>query len=182
MAALSTSPALYGLVAEFDTQEALLEAARRVHAAGYRRTDAFSPYPIFGLADALGFHDRRLSLFTLIGGIAGLAGGYGIEYWTQVVNFPINIGGRPFHSWVAFIPPAFEATILVGAFTAGISMLLLNGLPRPYHPLFNAPRFSHATQDGFFLAIEASDPKFQADDTRAFLASLQARDVVAVDE
>jgi hypothetical protein len=183
MAHVETSPGLYGLMAEFDSAEALVEAARRTRAAGYSKADGYSPFPVHGLADALGFNqDKRISLIVLIGAICGTIAGYGLEYWTQVIAYPINIGGRPYHSWVAFIPPAFETTILFGAFTAGITMAVMNGLPRPYHPVFNAPRFHRASQDKFFLAIEASDPKFDATATRAFLAGLNPREVVAVEE
>jgi hypothetical protein len=168
-------------VAEFDSPGALLAATRETTRAGYTRTDAFSPYPIHGMGEALNFQDRRLSLFVLIGGIVGCLAGYGLEYWTQVIAFPMNIGGRPYHAWVAFIPPAFETTILFGAFTAGITMIVMNGLPRPYHPVFNTPRFERATQDGFFLAIEADDPKFDLERTRAFLGGLDARHISAVE-
>jgi hypothetical protein len=182
MSQVTSSPSLYGLVAEFDSADDLLKATRQTTQAGYTRTDAFSPFPIHGMGEALNFTDRRLSLFVLIGGIVGCLAGYGLEYWTQVIDYPMNIGGRPYHSWVSFIPPAFETTILFGAFTAGISMIVMNGLPRPYHPVFNAPRFQFASQDKFFLAIEAADPRFALEDTRAFLLGLGARDVVAVDE
>jgi len=176
-----TGTPFYGLMAEFDSAQALLQAAHRVRAAGYTRTDAYSAFPIHGLAEALGFRDRRISLAVLLGGIAGALTGYGLQYWTSVIAYPLNIGGRPFHSWVSFIPPTFELTILFAAFTAGITMIALNGLPRPYHPVFNVPRFSHASQDGFFLAIEASDSKFSEPTTRAFLESLNPREVVAVE-
>ena len=177
----SSSPSLYGLVAEFDSPDALLAAARETTGAGYTKTDAFSPYPIHGMGSALNFKDRRLSLFVLLGGIAGMLAGYGLEYWTQVIAFPMNIGGRPYHAWVSFIPPAFETTILFGAFTAGISMIVMNGLPRPYHPVFSTPRFERATQDTFFLVIEAADTKYNEVGTRVFLESLHAREVVAVE-
>ncbi|HET9372700.1 MAG TPA: DUF3341 domain-containing protein [Vicinamibacterales bacterium] len=172
----------YGLMAEFDSAQALLEAAHRVRKAGYTRADAFSPFPIHGLAEALGFKDRRLSKIVFAGALTGTLAGYGLEYWTQVIAYPMNIGGRPYHAWVSFIPPAFETTILFGAFTAGLAMIGLNGLPRPYHPVFNAPRFNRASQDGFFLVIEAADPKFRLEETRTFLQGLHAREVVTVDE
>jgi Alternative complex III, ActD subunit len=182
MAHAAASQELHGLLAEFDSAQQLLDAAGQVRAAGYTRTDAFSPFPIHGLAEALGFHDRRISLFVLLGGIAGAAFGYGLEYWTQAIAYPLNIGGRPYFSWVSFIPPAFETTILFAAFTAGLTMLALNGLPQPYHPVFNAPRFSLASQDKFFLVIEAKDPRFSLEQTGSFLAGLHAREVVAIDE
>ena len=178
----ASASSVYGLIAEFDTPDQLLQAARSVHAAGYTKADAFSPYPIHGLAEAFGFKDRRISTFTFLGGLTGVLAGYGLEYFTQVLSYPMNIGGRPYHSWVSFIPPAYETMILFGAFTAGISMIVLNGLPRPYHPVFNAKRFHLASQDKFFLVVEADDPKFKLEETGAFLFGLNAREVVPVDE
>ena len=178
----ATSSSLYGLVAEFDTPQDLLTAAKQVTGAGYTKTDAFSPFPIHGMGEALDFRDRRLSVFVLVGGIVGACAGYGLEYWTQAIAFPMNIGGRPYFSWVSFIPPAFETTILFASFTAGITMLVMNGLPRPYHPIFNTPRFDRASQDKFFLVIEADDPKFNLEQTRSFLGQLHAREVVAVED
>jgi hypothetical protein len=177
-----TSPAVYGLMAEFNSASELLAAAEQVRGAGFTRTDAYSPFPIHGLAEAIGFHERIIPKIVLGAGITGMLAGYGLEYWTQVIAYPMNIGGRPFHAWVNFIPPAFETTILFGAFAAALSMIALNGLPQPYHPVFNNPRFRRASQDSFFLAIEASDPKFDLDQTRAFLGGLNPREVVALDE
>lgn len=181
MAHANAETPFYGLMAEFDSAQALLDAAYQVHAAGYTRADAFSPFPIHGLAEALGFRERKIAPIVLGGGIAGALAGYGLEYWTQVISFPMNIGGRPYHSWVSFIPPAFETTILFAAFSAGICMLVLNGLPQPYHPVFGAERFHLASQTKFFLAIEASDPKFDANATRLFLSGLKATEVVEVE-
>ena len=181
MAHTKTETPFYGLMAEFDSAQALVDAADRVRRAGYTKSDAYSPFPIHGLAEALGFRERHVAPVVLSAGIAGALAGYGLEYWTQVIDFPMNIGGRPFHAWVSFIPPAFETTILFAAFSAVIGMLAMNGLPQPYHPVFNVPRFERASQDGFFLAIEASDPKFNADATRGFLMSLNPREVVTVD-
>lgn len=175
-------PGLYGLLAEFDSAEALLHAAHKVRQAGYTKTDAYSPFPIHGLAEAIGFHEHLVPKFVLVAGIAGAIAGYSLEYWTTVHGYPMNIGGRPLFAWVSFIPPAFETTILFAAFTAALSMIALNGLPQPYHPVFNAPRFSLASQDKFFLAVEAVDPKFDLEATRAFLGGLNAREVVALDE
>lgn len=172
----------YGLLAEFDSAQALLDAARHVTDAGYKKTDAFSPFPIHGLSDALAIKERKVAPIILFGGLTGTAVGYGLEYWTQVIAYPMNIGGRPWHAWVQFIPPAFETTILFAAFSAVIGMLALNGLPQPYHPVFNAPRFALASQDRFFLLIEARDPKFNLERTKAFLESLKPREVVALDE
>lgn len=181
---MSHAPAaagLYGLMAEFDSAEALLHAAHKVRAAGFTKTDAFSPFPIHGLAEAIGFREHLVPKFVLVAGIVGAAAGFGLQYVTTVHLYPLNIGGRPLFAWVSFIPPAFETTILFAAFTAVFSMLALNGLPQPYHPVFNAPRFGLASQDKFFLAIEAADPKFDLERTRAFLGGLNAREVVAVD-
>ena len=175
------STPFYGLMAEFDSAQTLLQAAQKAQAAGYTRKDAFSPFPIHGLAEALGFRERWVAPIVLTSGILGALAGWGLEYWTQVIDYPMNIGGRPYYSWVSFIPPAFETTILFSAFGAVIGMLALNGLPLPYHPVFNVPAFARATQDKFFLAIEASDPKFDAVATQQFLSSLHARQVVHID-
>lgn len=172
----------YGLLAEFNSAQDLLDAAHAVRRAGYTKTDAFSPAPIHGLAEALGFEESIIPKVVLGAGITGLIAGYGLEYWTQVVAWPQNIGGRPYHSWVAFIPPAYETTILFAALSCFGTLLVLCGLPKPYHPVFNAPRFSLATSDRYFLVIKNSDPKFSAESTRAFLAGLKATDVVSVDE
>ena len=169
---------LYGLMAEFPNPTSLVEAAKRVHAEGYRKVDAFTPYPMHELFDALDINDRRLQLGVLGGGIVGAFTGFGLCYWTQAIAYPLNIGGRPFNSWPSFIPVTFEVTILFAAFTTVIGMILLNGLPMPYHPVFNVQRFAErASQDGLFLAIEADDPKFDRDKTRAFLQGLGAREV-----
>jgi hypothetical protein len=176
------STPLYGLMAEFDSAQSLLDAAGSVREAGYTRTDAYSPFPIHGLAGALGFRERHVAPIVLAGGITGLCVGYGLQYWTHVIAYPLNIGGRPNHSWVSFIPPTFETTILFAAFGAVFGMLALNGLPQPYHPVFNAARFHLATRDAFFLAIEATDPKFDLDRTRTFLTGLHPREVVEVEE
>jgi hypothetical protein len=178
-APIATGPTpLYGLMAEFSDATSLVEAAKRTHAEGYRKVDAYSPYPIHELFEALEINDRRLQLGVLGAGFAGAFAGFGLCYWTQVIAYPLNIGGRPFNSWPSFIPVTFEVTILFAAFTTVLAMILMNGLPMPYHPVFNVKRFrEHASQDGLFLAIEAEDPKFDRDRTRAFLQSLGAREV-----
>ncbi|MEO6221992.1 MAG: DUF3341 domain-containing protein [Vicinamibacterales bacterium] len=176
-----TAPAIHGVMAEFDSAQALLDACHKVREAGYTRTDAYSPMPLHGVAEALGMKERRVAPFVLTAGILGCMTGYGLQYWASVIAYPMNIGGRPFHSWVSFIPVTFELTILFGAFTAGISMLVLNGLPQPYHPVFNNRRFSLASQSAFFLAIEATDPRFESATTMAFLESLNPREVVPVE-
>ena len=179
--ATTKAPAYYGLMAEFDSAQALMDAAVKVHAAGYRKTDAYSPFPIHGLHEALGFKERLVAPIVFTAGMTGLLTGYGLQYVTSVQWLPLNIGARPFHSWVSFIPVTFELTILFAAVTAVFGMLALNGLPQPYHPVFNAERFHLASQDAFFLAIEATDPKFDAEATRLFLAGLKPREVVQVE-
>ncbi len=177
---VDVDPDLYGLMAEFDTPTALVAAARRAYQAGYRRMDAYSPFPIEELHEAIGAHHTRLPLLVLLGGLAGGLGGYALQYWVSAVAYPINVGGRPFHSWPAFIPVTFECTILVAALSAVLGMLALNGLPMPYHPVFNAPRFALASRNRFFLCIEARDPHFDPAETRRFLETLEPREVTAV--
>jgi hypothetical protein len=179
--ALDESTPFYGVLAEFNSAQALLDAAVKVRAAGYTKTDAFSPIPIHNLAESLGFEEHKIPKIVLAGGLTGLVAGYGLEYWTQVIAYPLNIGGRPYHAWVNFIPPAFETTILFASIFAVVGMIALNGLPQPYHPVFNAARFHRASQDAFFLVIEASDPKFDTKGTTSFLASLHPREVVHVE-
>lgn len=181
MATERREPPLYGLMAEFDTPQALLIATRRAYAEGYRKMDAYTPFPIEELAEALGFHRNRLPLLVLIGGICGALGGYGLLYWTSVIDYPLNVGGRPFHSWPAFIPITFETTVLCAALAAVLGLLALNGLPMPYHPVFNAPNFALASRNRFFLCIEAIDPSFEPERTRRFLSELNAREVTDVE-
>ncbi len=172
---------LYGLMAEFDNRYDLIEAAKSSHAAGYRKMDAFSPMPIHGLEEALGFREWRMPLLVLLGGIFGCVGGFSLMYWIAVHAYPMNIGGRPNYSWPAFIPPTFETTILCAAFAAVFGMLALNGLPRPHHPVFSVPGFALATRNKFFLCIESTDPLFHAEATRKFLESLHAKEVNEVE-
>jgi hypothetical protein len=170
--------ALYGLMAEFEDPTALVGAARRSYDEGYRRFDSFSPYPIHELFGAMRIEDRRVPLMVLGAGILGGLTGFGLQYWVSAVSYPLNIGGRPYVSWPMFIPVTFELTILFAAIAAVFGMFGLNGLPRPYHPVFNVQSFAeHASQDGFFLAIEADDPMFDLERTRAFLVSLGAKEV-----
>jgi hypothetical protein len=171
------SPRLYGVMAQFDNPSALVAAARETYAAGYRRINGYSPFPIEELSDAIGFKRTTLPLIVLAGGIIGAVGGFFMQYWMEVIDYPINVGGKPFNSWPAFIPITFECTVLCAAFAAVFGMLALNKLPQPYHPVFNAPNFALATRDSFFLVIEAKDPKFDHDEAMRFLQSLEAREV-----
>ncbi|HEV8129882.1 MAG TPA: DUF3341 domain-containing protein [Acidobacteriota bacterium] len=174
-------PFLYGLMAEFERPEDLVAAASRARDAGYRRMDGYTPFPVEGLAAALGFRRTQVPLIALIGGIVGCLGGFFMQYYIAVIDYPLNIGGRPLNSWPSFIVITFEMTVLAAALSAVLGMLALNGLPMPHHPVFNVPRFALASKDRFFLVIEASDPKFDVEDTRRFLKSLQPREVADVE-
>jgi len=170
----------YGLIAEFSDAQALLDAANAVREAGYKDIDAFSPFPIHGLAEAVGFHRSRLSVVVLTMGILGGAGGFFMQWYANVIAYPLNIGGKPYNSWPAWIPVMFECTILLAAFGAVLGMLALNGLPMPYHPVFNVPRFDQASRDKFFLVVQARDPKFDIDKVWDFLDTLGPKEVVEV--
>jgi hypothetical protein len=163
---------LHGLMAEFDNPTDLVEAANRARLAGYTAMDAYSPFPIEELNDALGLPMNKMPLIVLIGGILGGIGGYSLEFWTQVIVWPMNIGGRPFHSWPHFIPVTFECAVLGASLAAFLGMIALNKLPMPYHPVFNVPAFARASRDRFFLCIEAADPKFDRYATKSFLKGL----------
>lgn len=170
----SNAPAtqLYGVAAEFDDVEGLMNAAVRARDAGYRKMDAYTPFPVEDLDEALGFEPTRLGWVVLAAGIFGLLGGFWLQWYANVHYYPLVIGGKPFNSWPNWIVIMYECTILFAAFTAGLFMLGRNGLPRPYHSIFNTPNFEHASRDRFFLCIESRDPKFDADTVRAFLAAL----------
>ena len=176
---MKTTP-IYGMMAEFDSAQDLVAAARKTHEAGYRKIDAYSPFPVEELAEAIGFHKNGVPLVTLIGALIGGISGYLMQYWMAAISYPINVGGRPFHSWPAFIVVTFEMTILFGGIAAVFGMLALNGLPMPYHPVFNVPRFAMATKDRFFLIVFSSDPKYNLTDTRRFLEGLKPRSISEV--
>lgn len=175
------APPLYGVIAEFESPNDLVHAARRVYEAGYRRINGYSPYPIEELAEAIGFTHTRLPLIVFLGGLIGGLGGFFMQYWMAVIDYPLNVGGKPYNSWPAFIPITFEMTVLCAAFAAVLGMLVLNKLPQPYHPVFNVPNFALATRDRFFLAVEANDPKFEHDKVIALLKSLGATEVSDVE-
>jgi hypothetical protein len=173
---------MYGLIAEFDSADSLVDATKRTYAEGYRKMDAYSPFPIEPAWEAMNVHDRPVSFFVLCFGLVGMTLGFGLCYWVSTIAYPLNIGGRPLNSWPSFIPVTFELTILIASFAAVISMLAINGLPMPYHPVFNVPSFLRASQDKFFLAIEAADPKFDRTKTFEFLESLRPREINEVPE
>ena len=173
--------ALYGLMAEFGSADALLDATHRARDSGYREIEAYAPFSVEGLADAVGCTGNRIPLFTLLGGIAGGLGGYLLQWYSAVIDYPIDSGGRPLHAWPAFIPATFETTVLGAALAAFLGFVILNGLPRLYHPVFNARDFDLASRNRFFLCIRASDRQFERGRTQSFLQSLQARRVVDVE-
>lgn len=172
---------LYGLIAEFDSPTQVVAAARQVRAAGYRKVEAYSPYPIEELWEAVGHHHSRVPWIVLAGGVSGASLGFGLCYWVSTMAYPLNVGGRPFNSWPAFIPVTFECTILLAALSALMGMLALNGLPEPHHPVFNVDRFALASRDRYYLCIDATDPKFDKATTRAFLLGLRPAEVSDVE-
>lgn len=177
---MSAHPPLYALMAEFEDGHELAVATRRAVEAGYRKIDAYTPFPIHEVAEALRFRRTWIPHIVLAGGIVGLIVGYLLQYWAAVIAYPLNVGGRPLNSWPVFIPVTFEMTVLFAALAAVLGMLALNGLPMPYHPVFNIPEFARASQDRFFLVIEADDPVFEYAKTRRFLQSLGAGEVFDV--
>jgi hypothetical protein len=172
---------LHGLMAEFLEPEELLVAAEGAHAEGYRVMDAYSPMPVEGLAEAIGFRKHYVSEAVFTGGLCGCIGGFGLMYWITKIAYAHNVAGRPFNSWPAYIPITFECTILLAALTAVFGTLAMNGLPMPYHPVFNVPEFARASKDRFFLCIEAHDPKFDPQVTRAFLERFHPIEVLEVE-
>lgn len=170
----------YGIMAEFNDAQSLLDAANATREAGYKDIDAYSPFPIHGLSDAIGFKHTKLSAVVLVMGVLGGIGGFFMCWYANVISYPLNIGGKPYNSWPAWIPITFECTILLAAFGAVLGMLALNGLPMPYHPVFNVKRFENASRDRFFLVIQSRDPKFDADSVYKFMDTLKPREVVDV--
>jgi hypothetical protein len=168
-------------MAEFENPSDAVAAARHVYEAGYRKIDAFSPYPVEELSEAIGVHSTRMPLIVLIGGLLGGSLGYLMQYYLLVISYPLNVGGKPPHSWPAFIPITFEMTVLGAALFAVFGMMALNGLPEPYHPVFNAPNFALASRDRFFVLVESTDPKFDRERTAEFLRSLGPREVTDVE-
>lgn len=173
-------PPIYGILAEFDNLNDLVAAVRQAREAGYTRMDAYTPFPSHDLTEALGVKKSALPLIVLLGGIVGCVTGYALQYWTSVIDYPLNIGGRPYHSWPAFIVVTFECTILGASLAAVLGMLALNGLPMPYHPVFNVPGFALASRDKFFLCLMADDPKFERWTTAEFLRALGSHAVAEV--
>jgi len=162
----------YGLMAEFDSVNDVITAARRVYGAGYRKIDAYSPFPLEELSEAIGFHKNGVALVCLVGGLLGCTGAFTLQWWINTISYPVNIGGRPFNSWPSFIIVTFEMTILFSGLSAVFGMLALNGLPMPYHPVFNVPRFDLASKDRFFIVVFSSDKNYDATGTRKFLEGL----------
>ena len=174
------APPLYGVIAEFESPTDLVAAARRVYSLGYRRINGYSPYPIEELSEAIGFTHTSLPLIVFIGGLVGGIGGFLMQYWIEVIDYPINVGGKPYNSWPAFIPPTFECTVLGAALAAFVGFLILCGLPKLHHPIFNARDFDLATRNRFFLCVEAADPRFDRAGTQRFLESLEPLHVTEV--
>jgi hypothetical protein len=173
---------MFGMIAEFDTAEQLLAAGQRAHDAGFRRLDAYSPFPIEGLDEALGFRGNAIPLVGLFGGIAGAITGYGLQFWVHTSALPINVGGRPLNSWPMFVPVTFELAVLFSALSMLVALFVLNGHPEPYHPVFNVAEFARASRDRFFLCIQSDDRLYDAARTREFLHGLGAREVADVPE
>ncbi len=173
--------ATYAIIAEFNDPDDLLEAAEKVYSEGYRKVEAYTPFPVHGLADAIGATDNKVAWTAFAAGVLGCLGGFALEIYVLAYDYPHNIGGRPLISWPQFIPVAYELTILSAAFGAVLGMFAYNGLPRPHHPIFEAKNFDRASQDKFFISIETKDPKFDAEATDAFLRSLGADDVSLVE-
>ena len=177
---MASRPGIYGLVAEFENPAELIAAVRAAYRAGYRKMDAYTPFPIEEVSDALGFQRTRMPLVVFLGGVVGCFCGFAMQYWCNVVDYPINVGGRPLNSWPSFVPVTFEMTVLIASLAGVFGLLALCGLPMPYHPLFNVERFARASRDRFFLCIEARDSRFDREGTKQFLAGLTTHPVLEV--
>jgi len=177
---MKTKSLLYGFIAEFSTAEALKEAVRRARNEGFRNMDAYTPFPVEGLSEALGFHHSPMPAIVLTGGLIGGIGGAFMQWASAVLDYPLNIGGRPFNSWPSFVVITFELTILFAGLFGVFGMLAVNGLPKPHHPLFNEPRFARVTQDRFFLCVSAEDTKFDREQTWRFLETMKPEGIYAV--
>jgi hypothetical protein len=181
MSAASSKPKLYGVMGEFSDPQDLLDAIEKVRAEGYTKLDAYTPFPIEEVWEAIGHHKSPVPLVVLIGGIVGGLSGFFLQYWVSAIEYPLNVGGRPYNSWPAFIPVTFECTILGAVLAAVAGVFIINGLPEPYHPVFNVPRFAFASRDRYFLCIEATDPKFDRDTARELLRDVKASEVSDVE-
>jgi hypothetical protein len=179
--AAAKRPALHGVMGEFATPQDLVEAIETVREQGYTKLDAYMPYPIEEAWEALGHHKSPVPLIVLIGGIVGGLSGFFLQYWVSVIEYPLNVGGRPLNSWPSFIPVTFECTILGAVLAAVAGVFILNGLPEPYHPVFNVARFAFASRNRYFLCIEATDPKFNRDTAHQVLLELKAVEATDVD-
>jgi hypothetical protein len=177
---MTISTPIYGLLAEFESPAEIVEAAEAARAAGYQRVDAYTPFPVAGLPEAIGFHRTRLPLIIFIGGLLGCVGGFALQYWCAKVDYPINVAGRPLNSWPMFVPVTIEQTIHAAAIAAVVGLFAHNGLPMPYHPVFNVPEFVRASRNRFFLCVEARDPHFDAEKTRQFFETLNAHSIYEV--
>jgi Protein of unknown function (DUF3341) len=175
--AMTSEKKLYGMIAQFGSAQALLDAVVKARTQGYRKMEAYSPYPIHGLSEALGFHKTKLPYIIFCGGFSGALIGFLMMYTSAVWFYPLNIAGKPYNSWVGFVPITFECMILLAAFSAVLGMLGLNGLPQPYHPLFNSDAFAHASRDKFFLCVESEDPLFSVEQTRQFFETLSPEEI-----
>ena len=173
--------AYYGLVAEFSSAEALVHAAKKTYAQGYKKVEAFSPFPIEELSEALHIQEKRIPFLVLMAGILGGLTGFSLQYYVSVIAYPIRVGGKPLNSWPSFIPVTYELTILGAALAAVLSMIILNNLPMPYHAIFNTKNFERATLDRFFLCVLSDDSQFDREKTRKFLLTLDAQAVSEVE-
>ncbi len=178
----ASEPEYFGLMAEFGDPDELVEKTRKAYEAGYRHMDAYTPFPIHGLSEALGIRRNLVPYIVGLGALMGGIGGFMLQFWTNAISYPINIGGRPLNSWPAFMVITFETAVLTAGILGVVGMLALNKLPQPYHPLFKVPNFQRASRDKFFLCIFQTDPRFDMEKTRSFLQGLNPDSVVEVEQ